>query len=72
MRRGVSSRLVNQPGVCVLHVDVMTLPCNRGRHGSCAGAVSLGIAKRRTRCECLCTCHSEDATLALYAQLSPA
>lgn len=72
MRWGVSCRLGNHPGGTRMQVDILTLPCNRGRHGSCAGAVSLGIAKRRTRCECLCSCHTFDASVALCAQRSPA
>lgn len=38
-------------------MDVLTLPCARDRHGSCAGRVGIGIARHRQVHECFCDCH---------------
>lgn len=39
-------------------VLIWSLPCQRSRHGSCAGAVHIGIAKFRSEFACGCSCHA--------------
>lgn len=43
-------------------MEVLTLPCQRERHGSCAGGVRLGIARYAHEHVCFCLCHQVAST----------
>lgn len=49
---------------------MLSLPCSRTRHEACAGAVTIGIARRRHEHACLCFCHQASAYQPSYLDIS--